>query len=106
MTPILIKRSIYPTVLKRLKEPRRFMQALIGPRQVGKSTLAQQVIDELDLPSLYASADDPNLHQTSWIEQQWETARSLIQHPHKAAILVLDEIQKIHEWSSIVKKLW
>ncbi|HSW71628.1 MAG TPA: DUF4143 domain-containing protein, partial [Gammaproteobacteria bacterium] len=57
-------------------------------------------------PSHYATADEPNLHQTSWIEQTWEEARSQIQHPHQSALLVLDEIQKIKEWSSIVKKLW
>lgn len=28
----------------RLQEPRRFMQVLIGPRQVGKTTLVRQLI--------------------------------------------------------------
>lgn len=32
------------TVLaRRLKEPRRFILAVVGPRQVGKTTLVQQV---------------------------------------------------------------
>ncbi len=102
---ILIKRNAYNQVASRLKEPRRFIQVLIGPRQVGKTTLAQQVLETLKLPSHYASADEPYL-QTSWIEQQWEVARLQIETSKQAAILVLDEIQKIQEWSTIVKKLW
>jgi len=106
MSEILLKRSVYHIALNRLKEPRRFIQALIGPRQVGKTTIARQIIETLDLPSHYASADEPNIHQATWIEQQWEAARSQIQPPHSSVILVLDEIQKIQEWSTIVKRLW
>lgn len=102
----MIKRDGYTVLLKRLNEPRHFIQALVGPRQVGKTTLALQVINELELPSHYASADEPGLHQASWLEQQWEIGRLQIQHPRHGAVLVLDEIQKIKEWSTIVKRLW
>ena len=43
----------------RLAEPRRFIQVVAGPRQVGKSTLVQQVTDALTLPVRQASADEP-----------------------------------------------
>lgn len=102
----MLYRADYPIVLKRLNEPRRFIQALLGPRQVGKTTLAQQVIDTIKLPSHYATADEIGIHHASWLEQQWEIGRLLIQHPHKSGILVLDEIQKIKDWSTIVKRLW
>lgn len=89
---------------KRLAEPRRFVQVVAGPRQVGKSTLVQQVTDDLDVPVRYASADEPTLRGTDWIGQQWEAARLEADKP--GALLVLDEIQKIPGWSESVKRLW
>ena len=89
----------------RLSEPRRFLQVVAGPRQVGKSTLVKQVTDQLDGVVRYVSADEPTLRSTDWIGQQWEAAR--LEAPGKAgAVLVLDEIQKIPAWSETVKRLW
>lgn len=90
-----------------LAEPRRFMQVVAGPRQVGKTTLVQQVVDTLDLPTRYASADEPMLRGADWIAQQWEAARITAAGAGKqGALLVLDEIQKIPGWSESVKRLW
>lgn len=89
----------------RLAEPRRFIQVVAGPRQVGKSTLVQQVTDALALPVRQASADEPTLRGADWIAQQWETARLSIADA-EGAVLVLDEIQKIPGWSETVKRLW
>ena len=90
---------------ERLAEPRRFLHVVAGPRQVGKSTLVQQVTGELGIPVRHASADEPTLRGTDWIRQQWEAAR--LQATGKAgAVLVLDEIQKIPAWSETVKRLW
>jgi len=89
----------------RLAEPRRFLQVVAGPRQVGKSTLVQQVTGGLDVPVRYVSADEPTLRAADWIGQQWEAAR--LEATGKAgAVLVLDEIQKIPSWSETVKRLW
>ncbi|MHB8143948.1 MAG: ATP-binding protein [Thermoleophilia bacterium] len=91
-----------------MSEPRRFIQVLSGPRQTGKTTLARQLIDDLAIPSRYATADEPALKDRIWIEQQWETARAAATvggSKHKA-LLVLDEIQKIPQWSETVKRLW
>ena len=94
------------TVLaERLGEPRRLLHVVAGPRQVGKSTLVQQVTDELSLPVRYASADEPTLRGADWINQQWEAAR-LEASGGVGAVLVLDEIQKIPSWSETVKRLW
>ena len=90
---------------ERLAEPRRFLHVVAGPRQVGKSTLVQQVTDELSLPVRYASADEPTLRGADWISQQWEAAR-LEASGEAGAVLVLDEIQKISSWSETVKRLW
>ncbi|MDR1611322.1 MAG: AAA family ATPase, partial [Planctomycetota bacterium] len=89
----------------RLMEPRRFIQVVAGPRQVGKSTLVQQATADLTLPVRYASADEPTLRGAEWIAQQWEAARLSIHDP-AGAVLVLDEIQKIPLWSETVKRLW
>ena len=89
----------------RLAEPRRFIQVVAGPRQVGKSTLVQQVTDALTLPVRQASADEPTLRGADWIAQQWEAARLSIEDA-EGAVLVLDEIQKIPGWSETVKRLW
>jgi uncharacterized protein len=90
---------------ERLSEPRRFLQVVAGPRQVGKSTLVQQVTGDLPLPVRYVSADEPTLRGMDWISQQWEAAR-LEATGTAGAVLVLDEIQKIPAWSETVKRLW
>lgn len=92
---------------QRLREPRRFMQVVAGPRQVGKTTLVQQVVEACGLPMRFASADEPTLRSDTWIAQQWDAARLLAQGSNKhGAVLVLDEIQKVPGWSETVKRLW
>jgi len=106
MPPKAVFKRAQCTILRsRLEEPRRFIQVLAGPRQTGKTTIAGQAIAALKLPSHYASADEPSLHGTSWIEQQWEVGRSMAVEARRA-VLVLDEIQKIPGWSESVKRLW
>lgn len=78
-----------------------------GPRQVGKTTLVQQLADDIGPSLRYASADEPTLRGAEWIAQQWEAARfSASEAPKTGAILALDEIQKIPNWSETVKRLW
>ena len=105
----MYKRAIYDVLVGRMHEPRRFIQALIGPRQTGKTTLARQIIDSIKMRTHYASADEPVLKDNVWIEQQWETARIKATSDgggSKKTLLVLDEIQKIPGWSETVKRLW
>ena len=93
---------------QRLKEPRQFMQVLSGARQVGKTTLAEQVAKRSGMPYIMESADKPTLQgENRWIEVQWENARQLIdKSKRKAVLLILDEVQKIPGWSETVKRLW
>jgi predicted AAA+ superfamily ATPase len=92
---------------RRLAELRRFIQVVAGPRQVGKTTLVQQVAEGLGAPVRYASADEPTLRGPEWIAQQWEAARLTAREAdRRGAVLVLDEIQKIPGWSETVKRLW
>lgn len=91
----------------RLTEPRRFIQVVAGPRQVGKTTLVQQVTEGSGLPVRYASADEPTLRSPMWIGQQWELARAADRDADQhGAVLVLDEVQKIPNWSESIKRLW
>ena len=94
-------------LLRRLREPRRFIQVVAGPRQVGKTTLITQVAERSGLPYRYASADEPTLRGPDWIAQQWDAARILAGDAGEdGALLILDEIQKAPNWSETVKRLW
>jgi predicted AAA+ superfamily ATPase len=104
----MFKRPLHKILLKRLSASRRFIQVLAGPRQTGKTTLARQVMSDINMESHYASADEPTLKDLSWIEQQWEVARAKSQKERrkKKSLLILDEIQKITNWPETVKRLW
>ena len=99
------KRPVFDQILQRLREPRKFIQVLLGPRQVGKTTLALQAADELQKPSHYASADLASLQDLSWLVEQWEVARQKADL-ERGVLLVIDEVQKIPNWSEVVKSLW
>jgi predicted AAA+ superfamily ATPase len=102
----MIRQTIYNVLLKRLREKRRFLQVLAGPRQTGKTTLVRQVMKASFLPTHYASADEPGPRDRTWIEQQWDLARLKAKESEEGGLLVLDEIQKASDWSSVVKLLW
>lgn len=103
----MFERSQTSTLQKRLNEPRRFIQVVAGPRQVGKTTLVRSALEAATRPTLFASADDPGLHGREWLEQQWDAARIAAREAgRRGAVLALDEIQKITGWSEVVKRLW
>ncbi len=88
----------------RLAEPRRFIQVVAGPRQVGKTTLVEQVVEAAGLPVVFASADEPTLRGPAWIAQQWDAARLAL--GPLGGLLILDEVQKAAGWAESVKRLW
>ena len=106
-----IRRHILAAFTVRLQEPRRFLQVLAGPRQVGKTTLVRQALAALaDMPGKTiaqhsVSADNPGLAGSGWLTTQWETARALAANAG-SCILVLDEVQKLPDWTEEVKRLW
>ncbi|HRH35209.1 MAG TPA: AAA family ATPase, partial [Catalimonadaceae bacterium] len=103
-----IVRSIYPKVKKQLLAKERFIQVLVGPRQVGKTTMVRQMVQEWPDPSMMVSADALPNAAAEWLITQWEAARLQAREAtaEKPMLLVVDEIQKIDNWSEVVKKLW
>jgi hypothetical protein len=104
MEVFMFKRLLVSQLTNRLSEPRRFIQIVAGPRQTGKTTAVLQALDALNMPRHFVSADDPSLISVEWIRNEWEQARALAKAGE--AILIIDEVQKIDKWSSIIKLLW
>ena len=100
-------RKQFGILKERILEPRKFMQVVAGPRQVGKSTLVLQVLNELNIPHSLLAADAVNPEDSDWIHRIWEAARTtMILQGADEYLLVIDEVQKIDNWSEIVKREW
>lgn len=103
----MYQREQYNTLYERIAEPRRFIQVVAGPRQVGKSTLVKQVISTLTIPCTMESADAVGETNGEWISSVWEGVRQqMLFRDEKEHLLVIDEIHKINNWSEIVKREW
>ena len=113
-------------LLQRLAERPRFIIAIFGPRQTGKTTLVRQALASADRPHRYLSVDEPESttpsftlpivtepafpvsppHDTRWLVQRWEEARYHADREPGGFVLAIDEVQKIPDWSEAVKGLW
>lgn len=103
----MYQREQYSTLYERIVEPRRFIQVVAGPRQVGKSTLVKQVISALTIPYTMESADGVGETNGEWISSVWEGVRQqMLFRGEKEHLLVIDEIHKVNNWSEIVKREW
>ena len=101
------QRKHFDIVLSRIREPRGKIQVIIGPRQVGKSTLMDQVLKQTTVPYTLAKADNVDPQDTNWIKRVWESARgTMVAKDQSEHLLVIDEIQKIQRWSEAVKEEW
>ena len=129
----IYKRAQLSTLLTRLREEPHRLIVVTGPRQTGKTTLVQQALEQIELPSAYLAVDKPDpttlpttLNLTGdhiefaarspvplgmsrdmdWLVRQWEKARVEAQDSKTAFVMAIDEIQKIPNWSETVKGLW
>lgn len=103
----MYKRHQYRELLSRMEEERNKIQVISGPRQVGKSTMVKQVLQDIAIPNLFVSADAVEKDDTEWIARMWETARSRMRFSsYPEFILAIDEIQKLDNWSEVVKREW
>src|SRR3989304_252169 len=95
MTDLSFRRPIFDVMLARIQEPRRFLRALAGPRQRGKTTLAQQVMEAAGLPRHYVSADEPAMQDRVWLNAQWDIGRVRVRDSGgRGALPVLGEGQE------------
>lgn len=102
-----MRRTVFIKLLeKRLSEKRKFIQVVAGPRQVGKTTIINQLIEAHDYNYIYETADALTGDSRVWLEQIWNTARLRVKTGAKEVILIIDEIQKVQNWSEVVKLLW
>ena len=100
-------RNQYNTLKVRIEEPRKFIQVIAGPRQVGKTTLINQVLRQIGFAYAMEVADGVDAKDTDWIRRVWDSARTaMLFRKEKEYLLVIDEIQKIANWSEAVKKEW
>lgn len=100
-------RKQFATLKERILEPRKFIQVLAGPRQVGKSTLVGQVLEQMEIPNVIEMADGVDATDIDWIHRVWESARTTMSlRKVDEFLLVIDEIQKIDNWSEVVKREW
>ena len=89
----------------RLQENRKFIQCIVGPRQIGKTTMVISSLKELGKENSYNIASD--IDGSEWIATIWEAARVKLENTKvKEVVIAIDEIQKIGNWSEIVKKEW
>lgn len=103
----MYKRVEYQTIKSRVEEPRKFIQVVMGARQIGKSTVVKQVLKDISIPYQLFSADNVPATNSAWITNCWEAVRSLKENNGwEEVVLVIDEIQKISNWSEVVKKEW
>ena len=101
----MYERSFVTTLSDRLRESRRFIQVVIGPRQTGKSTGVSQALGKLSAPVVEYDFDRPRDRRSAKLEEIWGQAREMLGSSPEV-ILSLDEIQKVPDWSSTVKFLW
>lgn len=103
----MYERCYLKQVKSRIEEPRKFIQVILGPRQVGKTTMVNQLLPQLSMSYVSESADAISATNSAWLIQAWETARLKMKASGASEyLLVIDEIQKIDNWSEIVKQQW
>ena len=119
------QRAQVAALVRRLVEAPRRIIALFGPRQTGKTTIVRQALRRIEQPSHYLAVDEPDppelgipsiaagttfrrpqVRDTEWLVLNWEHARREADRSPNGFVLVVDEIQKIPQWSETVKGLW
>ena len=103
----MFERPYLNLIKLRIEEPRKFIQVIFGPRQVGKTTMVTQLLPQLSIPNMIESADAILATNSAWLAQVWESARLRLKASGAAEfLLVIDEIQKIDHWSETIKQQW
>ncbi len=130
----VFQRKQIAAVLKRLNESPRWLIFINGPRQCGKTTLIGQTLNQIGRtkPYRYLAVDKPGPEAIPsapepwtgsdrkekwsaldteerdgrWLVSAWQLARLEAAQSERGFALVFDEIQRIPNWSEVVKGLW
>lgn len=91
---------------RRLQEPPPGrIQLLVGPRQVGKTTLLLELADADPDITVYAAADSPEAAVTGFWERLWTRAEDVARRRGRA-IVMLDEVHLLGDWAGRLKGEW
>ncbi len=120
------RRSQVELLVERMSEPSRRLIAVFGPRQTGKTTAARQAVGAFPNRNMYVAIDQPDPFpddllpatgireaqaeptemSSGWLAWLWRQARTVADSDPRSFVLILDEVQKIPDWSNLVKGLW
>lgn len=101
----MYKRALVDTLVQRMNEPRRFIQILLGPRQTGKTTALSQALEKIAIPQINVAVNEHGA-SVDWLRAQWTRARALFSSDVESVLLVIDEVQYVHNWADVTKALW
>ena len=99
---ISFERYLVEIISQRVVGNLSFIQVIIGPRQVGKSTAVKQFTNSLSYDVFFHNCDSVTPHNHEWLTMQWQQAKL----NKGKTVLIFDEIQKIVGWSEAVKSLF
>lgn len=103
----MYERKQLKIIQSRLAERKNLIQVITGPRQVGKTTLASQLTKKINIPFHFVSADAVPSSNSIWIQQQWDFVRTKLKtSATNTYLLIIDEVQKLNNWSELIKKEW
>ncbi|MFN9783228.1 MAG: ATP-binding protein [Sphingobacteriales bacterium] len=102
----MFQRPHLQVLSERIAESRKRIQMVVGPRQTGKTTLVTQLLGQWKGLKMLVSADAVSGADGTWLQQQWEIARLQSGSEGQEFLLVIDEVQKVSQWSEWVKKQW
>ncbi|MDE0066067.1 MAG: ATP-binding protein [Acidimicrobiaceae bacterium] len=119
------ERSHVDLLVERLREPVERIIAIFGPRQCGKTTIQRQALRKVPYVSHEFAVDAPTSESakprsstaadarlvtaqrdTEWLVRTWRECSEEAARSGAKSVMVLDEIQKIPQWSETVKGLW
>ncbi len=93
-------------LLDRLAEPAPGrVQMLVGPRQVGKTTLLLELAKRLGEGAVYAPADGPEASAPGFWERLWARVEETAGRGRRVAVM-LDEVQHLPRWAERLKGEW
>jgi uncharacterized protein len=99
------KRPVLNEIKARLSSPKGFIQVITGPRQVGKTTLVKQLFASTKWVGIYHVAEG-SMHDGAWVVSVFNEAVLRQRQNKRPVVLALDEIQKVPNWSAVIKRLY